>query len=76
MRFRNALLYSEYEINIEADTKSLKSILTTFNNIHFISELNTFLGYTNIGYPAGIHISEKPVMITTTDKVHLNCDCE
>ena len=53
----------------------MKSVLTTSNNIHFNSELNTILGFTNIGYPAGTHISKKPVIITTTDKVHLKCDC-
>ena len=53
----------------------MKSVLTTSNPIHFTSELNTFLGFTNKEYPAGIHTSEKPVMITTTDKVHLKCDC-
>ena len=26
-------------------------------------------------YIQGTHISEKPVMITTTNKVHLKCDC-
>ena len=53
----------------------MKSVLTTSNNIHFNSELNTLLEFTNKGYPAGTHISKKPVMITTTDTVHLNCDC-
>ena len=33
------------------------------------------MGFTNTDYPAGTLISEKPVMITTTDKVHLKCDC-
>ena len=31
--------------------------------------------FTNKEYPAGTYISEKPVMITTTDKFHLKCDC-
>ena len=70
-----ALLYSEFEINIEADTISMKSVLTTSNNIHFNSELNTLLGFTNTDYSEGTHISEKPVMITITEKVHLKCDC-
>ena len=67
--------FSEFEINIEADTISMKSVLTTSNNIHFNSELNTLLGFTQTNYPAGTHISEKPVMITTTEKVHLKCNC-
>ena len=70
-----SLLDSDFKINIEADTISMKSVLTTSYSIYFNSELNTFLGFTNKGYSAGTHISEKPVMITTTDKVHLKCDC-
>ena len=53
----------------------MKSDLTTSNPIHFNSELNKFLGFTNKDYQAGTHTPEKPVMITTTDKVHLKCDC-
>ena len=53
----------------------MKSVLTTPNPIHFNSRLNTLLGFTNKGYPSGTHTSEKPVKITTTDKVHLKCDC-
>ena len=53
----------------------MKSILTTSNPIHFNSELNKVLGFTLTDYPSGTHTSEKPVMITTTDKVHLKCDC-
>ena len=65
----------EFEFNIEADTISMKSVLTTSNPIYFNSKLNELLGFTNTHYIEGIHISEKPVMITTTDKVHLKCDC-
>ena len=65
----------KFKINIEADTISMKSVLTTSYSIYFNSGLNTLLGFTNKGYTAGTHISEKPVMITTTDKVHLKCDC-
>ena len=61
--------------HIEADTISMRSVSTTSNPIYFNSELNTLLGFTNIDYPAGTHKSEKPVMITTTDKVHHKCDC-
>ena len=61
--------------NIEANTISMKSVLTTSNPINFNSKLNELLGFTNTHYIKGTHISEKPVMITTTDKVHLKCDC-
>ena len=70
-----SLLDSDIKINIEADTISMKSVLTTLLPIYFNSELNTLLGFTKTDYTAGTHISEKPVMITTTDKVHLKCDC-
>ena len=66
---------SKFKFNIEADTISMKSVLTTSYSIYFNSELNTLLGFTKTDYTAGTHISEKPVMITTTDKVHLKCDC-
>ena len=62
-------------INIEADTISMKSVLTISNPIYFNSKLNELLGFTDTNYIEGTHISEKPVMITTTDKVHLKCDC-
>ena len=65
----------EFEFNIEADTISMKSVLTTSNPINFNSKLNELLGFKNTHYIQGTHISEKPVMITTTDKVHLKCDC-
>ena len=63
-----------FENNIQADTISMKSVLTTSNSIHLNSELNTILGFTNTDYSEGTHISEKPVMVTTTYKVHLKCD--
>ena len=66
---------SHLKFNIEADTISMKSVLTTSYSIYFNSELNTLSGFTKTDYTAGTHISEKPVMITTTDKVHLKCDC-
>ena len=53
----------------------MKSVLTTSFPIHFNSRLNILLGFTNKDYQAGTHTSEKPVMITTTDKIHLKCDC-
>ena len=64
-----------FEFNIEADTISMKSVLTTSNPIYFNSELNKLLGFTKDFYLHGTHNSEKPGMITTTDKVHLKCDC-
>ena len=70
-----SLLDSDLKTNIETDTISMKSVLTTSLPIYFNSELNTLLGFTNKGYSSGTHKSEKPVMITTTDKVHLKCDC-
>ena len=63
------------EFNIIPDTISMKSVLTTSNPIHFNSELNKVLGFTNKDYPSGTHTSEKPVMISSADKVHLKCDC-
>ena len=53
----------------------MRSVLTSSHGIHFISELNKLLGFTYEYYTKGTHISEKPGMITTTDKVHLKCDC-
>ena len=68
---------SDYDckFNIVLDTISMKSVLTTSNPIYFNSRLNILLGFALKGYQAGTHTSEKPVMITTTDKVHLKCDC-
>ena len=65
----------DFKFDLIADTISMKSVLTTSNNIQFNSKLNTVLGFTHTVYPPGTHTSEKPVMITTTDKVHLKCDC-
>ena len=53
----------------------MKSVSTTSNGIHFISELSKVLGFTSEYYTKGTHRSETPVMRTTTDKVHLKCDC-
>ena len=65
----------DFKSDILPDTIAMKSVLTTSNSIHFNSRLNILLGFTNKDYPPGTHTSEKPVMITTTDKVHLKCDC-
>ena len=53
----------------------MESVSTTSINIHFNSKLNTLLGITNTDYSEETHKSEKPVMIITTDKDHLKCDC-
>ena len=74
-KFKKDLTVFSIEFNIIPDTISMKSVLTTSNPIHFNSELNKVLGFTQRDYPSGNHTSEKPVMITTTDKVHLKCDC-
>ena len=52
----------------------MKSVPITSFSIHFNSELNNFLGFLNTDYSEGTRKSEKPVMITATDKVHLKCD--
>ena len=53
----------------------MKSDSTTSNPIHFNSRLNILLGFTLKDYQAATHTSEKPVMISIIDKVHLKCDC-
>ena len=53
----------------------MKSVLTTSNPIHFNSELNKVLVFALTDYPSGTHTSEKPVMISPSDKIHLKCDC-
>ena len=72
---KQILFDSDFEVNIRAGTMPLNSALTTSNNIHFNSELTIVLGFTNTDYSEGTHQSEKPIMITTTDKVHPKCDC-
>ena len=63
------------KFNIEADTISIKSVLTTSYYIYFNSELNKLLGFTNESHLNGTHKSEKPVMISSADKFHLKFDC-
>ena len=65
----------DFKFDLIPDTISMQSVSTTSNNIQFNFKLNTVLGFTHTVYPPGTHTSEKPVMITTTDKVHLKCDC-
>ena len=65
----------DFEIDKIPQTISKQSVLTTSNSFHFNSRLNILLGFTLKDCPPGTHTSEKPVMVTTTDKVHLKCDC-
>ena len=74
-KFKKDLTVFSIEFNIIPDTRSMKSVLPTSNPIHFNSDFNKVLGFTNKDYQAGTHTSEKQVIITTTDKVHLRCDC-
>ena len=74
-KFEKDLTVFSIEFNKTPDTISMKSVLTISNPIIFNSELNKVLEITNKDYPSGTHTSEKPVMITTTDKVHLKCHC-
>ena len=68
---KDKYLGNHIEFNKQADTISMKSILSSSNHIVFNSELNNLLGFTKTRYSEGTHKSEKPVMITITDKVHL-----
>ena len=67
----------EIKIDITADTISMRSVLTTTHPINFMdkNEFKTLIGFTERHYPEGTHRSEKPIMITTIDKIHLKCDC-
>ena len=72
---RQKLSDFNFEFELEADTISRKTVLTTSNPIRFNSALNKVLGFLNTDYPEGTHKSEKPILITSIDKVHLKCDC-
>ena len=74
-KFKKEFTIFSIEFNIIPHTISMKTVLTSSKPIHFNSELNKVLRFTNKDYQVGTHTSEKPVMITTTDKVHLKCDC-
>ena len=74
-KFKKDLTVFSIEFKIIPDTILMKSVLTTSNPIHFNSELNKVLGFTFTEYPSGTHTSEKPVMISPSDKIHLKCDC-
>ena len=65
----------DIKFNKIPNKKSMKSVLTTSNPIHFYSKLNKNLGFTKKEYQAGTHTSEKPVMISIKDKIHLKCNC-
>ena len=55
----------------------MRSILTTTHPLNLMDNNNfkTLIGFTATHYPEGTHRSEKPIMITTIDKIHLKCDC-
>ena len=72
---KDKYLCNHNKFNIQAVTISMKSILLFSNHIVFNSDFNNLLGFTKTRYPEGTHRSVKSVMITTTDKVHLKCDC-
>ena len=74
-KFRKDLAVFSIEFNIILDTISMKSVLTTSNPIRNNSELNKVLGFTLTDYPSETHTSEKPVMISPSDRIHLKCDC-
>ena len=65
----------EIKIDITADTISMRSILTTTHPICFNNNFKNLLGFVERDYPEGTHRSEKPIMISTVDKIHLKCDC-
>ena len=73
--FKRKLTTSGIEFHLEADTIPMNSDLTTSNSIIFNSELNKRLGFTSQAYPTRTHKSEKPILISSVDKVHLKCDC-
>ena len=52
-KFKKDLTVFSIEFNIIPDTISMKSVLTTSNPIHFNSELNKVLGFTQRDYPPG-----------------------
>ena len=74
-KFKKEFTVFSIEFNIIPDTISMKSVLTTTNPIHFYSELHKLLGFTLTDYPSGTHTSEKPVMISPSDKIQMKCDC-
>ena len=74
--FKRVLITTaKIDFNLIPETISMKSVLTTSNSIVFISELKKLLGFISKANPIGTHKSDKPIMITSIDKVHLNCDC-
>ena len=68
-------LSTPVKFTVEADTVTMRSIIKSSNPFYFNSDLNLLLGFTEKNYSSGTHKSEKPVMITSVDKVHLKCDC-
>ena len=62
-------LSAPVKFTVEADTKTMKSIIKSSNPFHFNSDLNLLSGFTENNYSSGTHKSENPVMITTVHKI-------
>ena len=60
-------------LEVKADEKFMKSILTTKYDLIFDFHLIEVLGFTNKRYNAGTQLSEKVININSVDKVHLKC---
>ena len=60
---------------LESGSILTNSVLKTSNPIDFNTERNKILGFINILNSEITHKSQKPVMITSVDKVHQTCDC-
>ena len=68
---------SGFEINVEADTISMKSVLTTSKPITFVSELNKLLGFTSKTYSEETHKSESQLRQSSSEVQlcrWLNCE--
>ena len=76
-------VYKSVEINnafkgsveVKADEKQMKTILTTHHEMNLNTQLNEALGFKKKNYPAGTHSGEKPTDLTIIDKVHIKWIC-
>ena len=68
-------LSTPIKFTVETDTTTMKSIIKSSNPFNFNSDLNLLIGFIEKEYTPGLYKSEKTVMLITTDKVHLKCDC-
>ena len=71
-------IYSQTEktiFKIEPNTINMHCKLTTNRAIEFNSKLNEVLGFTEMYYKAGEHVSEKVINIMPINKIHLKCNC-